>query len=366
MKMTTLISMSLFCVNSLVGQDTKVSDVLDHWEKVSSNNESVVVTWTEQRIYSSGSLANLTSNEKFPKTKTTKKVQHYLALKTPVFFKYGRVGPAWKPDLGTFVEQKYVNVFDGAVSKCFFEYKQNENGYHNGFMDDWPSDWDNYHLLPILLYLRASNPYFSPIHSGDYVVASKRQVVNGSDCLVLKPESGDQNSFEYVYYVDPQQGFAIKRFEKRGLGRVLWSTDCEYEDRQGRFFPTSWKTTTYSSTNSEISEQHISKVERCDFQTIDQADFDYEFPIDTVVTDRTGDYAKSPLVFIKQENGKRVLTGEERRNGIKFKERQDTETGEVVGEVPQQRYLGIWLSAAVAGILFLIVGTLIYIKKRTA
>ena len=257
-----------------------------------------------------------------------------------------------------------MNVFDGAVSKCFHEKSgTGGNEFHRGFVADKPSDWDNYHLLPLLLYLRASNPYYSPINqSGGYVIASKRQVVDGSECLVLEPDKRNKLLFEFVYYVDPEQGFAIKRFEKRGPDRVLWSTDCKYANQQGRRFLSSWKTTTFGPENSTIREQHIAKVTRCDFQIADPNAFSYEFPDDTIVTDRTGSHTKNPLVYVMQNKEKRVLTREERRNGIKFeKQGKDTGPEQVVEPVDPTSFSGIWL-ATIAGALSLIIGTMICIK----
>ena len=164
--------------------------------------------------------------------------------------------------------------------------------------------------------VRPINKQFSPITECEYSVVAKPVEIEGRDLLELRPnpQGANRNTPRYIYYVDPSKDFAISRVVKNWDGNKLWQLDLSHrlDDESDCWLPDSWKLNDHSSKLKAVV-----KNVRTELNTEFAGDqFSFEFPTNTLVTDRT---FTDPLVYIlREDRRKRIVSSEERRGGIKY------------------------------------------------
>jgi hypothetical protein len=237
---------------------------------------------------------------------------HYsLRLKDVDKLNLWRRGPI--PQSGGPIDRDYVHVFDGGVSKIYHGADSRDAAsYPVGFVRSTPTDWDNLHVFPLLMTFRPLNPFYSPTADDEWTVVPQSQTINGRPCVLVQSK---QMSFQY--YVDSEREYTIVRVVRLFKGKETWHMDVEYErDENRNWLPVRWRGMTRYGTGEIAISAEVSAPGVVLNEDAADADFSFEFPPKTLVTDRL---LSTPIVFLTQDDGGvRIVTSAERRKGIDY------------------------------------------------
>jgi hypothetical protein len=251
-----------------------------------------------------------------------------LSLKGAELIKIERTGPDLYPMVEQLVDREYVEAFDAnSVSRSYYgptnDYPE---GRPTGFVSREPSGWDYAALMPLVVHYRPFNRHFSPIDDVVYTLEPKRESINGRECQHLQPENPTRVA--YHYWVDPRRDWVVVRIEKHYTARLASRFDVEYaQGPDGSQKLQSW---THSSfRDGQTTETSQATVLETDANAaLSDSDFVFEFPPNTLVTDRFED---RPVVYVVRPNNvKRIVTPEERRYRMQYERYLETESGEAV------------------------------------
>ena len=279
-----------------------IAEIKTAWAKTESKTKSCRFQWTESRHAGENEATDF---------------MYSVMLQNSEHLRIERMSKQFDSERKQNVTENYVTTFDAKTARSYYGWSAVDNRkYPTGFVSFKPSDWDNYHVLPILMAVRPVNKQFSPINECKYTVVAKPVVINGRELLELRPEKPDDGKKipRYIYYVDPDKDFVITRVAKNLDEQKLWQLDLSHRQHveSGCWLPDSWKLNDYS-VNSSAVVKNIKAELNTEF-AINQ--FNFEFPKHTLITDRT---FTDPLVYILCEDGrKRIVSSEERNGGIKY------------------------------------------------
>ncbi|MDB4766160.1 hypothetical protein OAG71_00585 [bacterium] len=292
----------LFHANDVLADDHTIAEIKTAWEKTAEATESCRFNWTETRQVGDNTSSSYT---------------YSIFLKNTDHLRLERISKQFDTERNRNITESYVTTFNGNEGRSFYGRDfVDAQLYPTGFASIKHSDWDNYHVLPVLFAVRPVNNQFSPIKNCEYTVAAQTVEVAGRKLLELCPSKlpKESHDVQYVYYVDPKRNFAIGRIVKKLKDRKLWQLDIanSLNETSGCWIPESWELKD-ESTNLHCVVRDVQV--NLDLEFAD-SQFVFKFPSHTLITDRT--FTK-PLVYILREDGrKRIIPSEERRNGIHY------------------------------------------------
>lgn len=317
MKSLLLFSLLVLLVpNQSFAGDPSVATIKAAWAETIAKTESCRFHWSETRRNAADEAKSYT---------------YSLFLKNEAHLRVERLSKQFDADRNRNVTETYVTTYDGQIARSFYGSDVvDAKLYPTGFVGFQASDWDNYHVLPILFALRPINGQFSPINEHEYTIADKAVEIGDRKLLELSPKSAESNEAHYIYYVDPARSFTIARVVLKWNNHIAWQLDLSHrlDEVSECWVPKSWELRTEITSGggglggADVETGALRLKSVVEFVEVDSnveiADeiFAFEFPSQALITDWT--FTK-PLVYLLCEDGrKRVITSEERKDGINY------------------------------------------------
>jgi hypothetical protein len=218
-----------------------------------------------------------------------------------------RDGKMWNESRGEFLDESYVNVFDGDRSIGHYRKlaDQKRDADSTAFVGKIGyQEKSNYHVEPIMLHYRALDPVLSPFQASELTATEKLGIVDGHGCVVLeKPVSG--GAFVEQYWVDPERDFSIVRYttSRGSSGPVIFQVDVSYkQDPTHGWVLSDWRASLTSSRRG-MREGTIAKITSYALNApVAAEEFQYELPPNTSVAD-----ARDGSDYILREGGRKEM-----------------------------------------------------------
>ncbi len=289
-------------------------------------------------------LDALDGSGKYPPNDTELAMSYRLLLKGDGKFYTSREGKEFDLSSGRIIERVYQNGWlDGRRRTFFAAVVTKEDSFPSGMIRGKSSDWDNYHILPMLLSAIPFNPHFSPATEEPYELYDLRPVIEGVRCVRYGPVSQTEKPM-YLFDVAPEKGMAIARITKTWMGTELWHANISLEEVQDiGWLPKAFEVNQYYG--KQLAESFTADVVSIEVNsTIDDAEFFVDFPVGTLVSEKLGDKSR---VYVRKENGQeRIVTRQERMNGFDYQRYLVTESGEAVPVKRSSTRYALWLFLA--------------------
>jgi hypothetical protein len=305
-----------------------IDSLFAQWRSRQQSSARLTCEWKESRLITKGAHSKINDDTRGPDQDTLITNEYRLLLMGDYFLRCERRGPDWDPTVGELVEREYINSFDGGAAKSFYGGNGSVVGtFPAGFIYVEQSDWDNRHLLPLLFTFRPFNDRFAPVLTHSYTLDSTPVVVGTRTCVCIRPSADVQPQYEY--FVDLERECAITRCVKRFAGAISWQMDIDHTLIDGvGWSPTSWRSVLFGADGNITESAEVDDARLAASPELNESAFQFEFPADTLVTDRSG---PKPRVFVHRGDGtERLVTSAERRGGIKYQRYLTTQSGEAV------------------------------------
>jgi hypothetical protein len=189
--------------------------------------------------------------------------------------------------------------------------------------------------MPLVIHYRPFNRFYSPINDVAYSLDSKVELLNGRECRRLYPETPSR--VEHRYWVDPRRDWIVIRMETYYARKLASRIDVQYaEAPDANWVPQAWTHSLYR--DAQLTETSTATVLNTETDAeLPNSAFVVEFPTGTLVTDRLN--SKPVVYLVRANNGKRIVTPEERRHRLQYERYINTESGEAVdlSDPPRRR-----------------------------
>jgi len=241
-----------------------------------------------------------------------------------------RDGSYWQTVHGRVEQNRYVNTFDGEVSKEFFDERTTDELHGFIWKDNRNKQANNPTYLPMALAFRPCDIDMGGLHLEDYRVSPSVETINGCACVVLSPKTPGDAGEGRTIWLDPNRGFLALRTQDVAIKRGRITTyDISYEkDHSHRWVPSQWKSVATGGHTGCLFEEAVAKVTRYTINSdIPRSEFQLEFPAGTYVSDYKKANAEDYIV--RDGGAKRIVTSAEfaRGAGGDYRELLNTESG---------------------------------------
>jgi thiol-disulfide isomerase/thioredoxin len=314
-----------------------IAKIREAWQARQEKIASAQFVWLDERTDHAGSLPSLENpGKRFPETSVTNQVRNTVTVVGPKRFRHTRTGATWDPTPGSYIDREYTTAFDGEITTSFYgKAKYGADGNlqvdPTGFVSKRPSYADEVtrYTLPVLVNLRPLADGVASLPPEATVLDETVQIDN-TKCIVVSA-AGTGRGFDRKYFLDPARGFLILRLENLHKGTAVTLIDISYdEDARHGWLPVSW-TVKARHPSGDVYEHTRSKVQtRRINDGIAETDVSYEFPVDTIVTDRTN--PEIDVYLTRPGGAKRIVTREEQLHIATFDELVRTESGQAIPE----------------------------------
>ncbi len=270
-----------------------------------------------------------------------------LLIKGEKFF-YSTFGPGvgttpeGKPE--TF-EVRSTDAFDGALTRSHNEFIGRTGRFPlQGRIAAGRPEWllSSVHLDPLLLHYQ---PFQQKPNWLSSFASVKRGVIEEKPCLVLESRAEASNQRVDTIWVDPDQGYAIRRMSKRGdFGEMrvdLWHT---LDAVKGPVLMRWKEVTTLPGGEFRSSKEAIVQTAKVNHNLADSR-FTFEFPVGTRVIDTSGGAKAETKYIVRADGSKRMILPGEGARAKSAEELMSTESGELLEDRPGHSR---WLAAAVS------------------
>ncbi len=344
---------------SFVPASPTVQDIVDAWRVRQARVRTMRLEWSDSRT--TAAYTQLGNSEEGEMLFPPADVIHEVCVAMSIdggMLRYSVRGPRWSPDQGEFLPKRYLNVFDGEVSKTFFGYaaEKEDRFFPRGFVNNKEErvfDSGNPHLVAVVLTYRPLHPDLGKFDPAGYRISLKRGVTAGRDCLILQPSGSAVRSESY--WIDPQRDYVVLRVVRAVKKRPVMQFDVSYtEDALHRWVPSEWEYVALDYGSGRMLCQSVAKVIKYEINcNIPRSEFRFEFPPGTRVTNRnTGEY-----YIVRQGGRKRMITMEEVRGEATYEEMVTTESGQALAQRSRGHF---WWPYSLGGIAALVLAVAVY------
>jgi len=331
------ICLCLFFTTDLTGnahaQHVTVSkkDIETAWKKRESLIRSVEYSWEETELIRAHSVRQILTNarKRIPENDLELTRQRSIELSGKMS-RHTSAGDSFNPQDGTSRKKKYVSVCDGLVAKNFHDSAGTAELPMAGFIYKEARSFDItiYPLLPVVMFARPLQRSLGGIDLDEYVISHKRGYCDGRECIILESQIPSPENGKYVYWIDAEQNYIIRRFEEKygaSDGPAFSSIEIEFDVHADfGWVPTRWKV-----SYADASNRFSMRVTQSKFNNELEVDrFRFQFPNGTEVVDlRTGER----FIAGARSDERRIITNAELQRGATHQELMKTRSGEARG-----------------------------------
>jgi hypothetical protein len=340
------------------------------WKSRQGRTKSARFEWKEVDFIPQGMMARpLRSQDEgtgepavVPPDDTTMESTHSIDLSGEML-RYCHKGFEWGVEEGRPVEGSYVATFDGHVARSLFGVARVWGGQQApvGFIEKEAqhTDYNNYHLMPVLLLYRGCDPKTGGRNLGDYAVSGKTGIIEGRRCVLV--EKSHPSSFVETFWLDADRDFIVLRVVDSMPGGQQ-TTDISYrKDGAYGFVPTTWRHVEIGCPSGVVFGHTSGTETKCEVNgAIVPGEFDCEFPVGTVVKDLRAGTTFITLAGVKQ----RMVTNDEINRGASYDEMLATESGQA--GIKSRSGLVRPIAVVVSLFLFILLVVLTYWRSRIA
>ncbi len=302
-----LVAMSISVANGCVIQPTgkpSIANIKLVWQKTQQKADSLRCQWTEIR------------HDVFNDKPTT--YVYSLFLKNNDHFRFERINKQYDQSRKRNVTKTYYSTFNGREGRSFFGTDVVDHElYPAGFVSYSHSDWDNFHVLPLLFAFRPLNRQYSPILNAKYQIMNDMVEINDRKNFELRPVNQDSKKPipEMWYFVDPERDYAITRVVQNWNGKTIWQLDISHnkDERTNLWIPKSWKLSVKRPNSSHSNAQNV-EID-LDIEIADEQ-FVFQFPEYSFIADRT--FTTALHYILGPDRKKQIITSQERSGGIRY------------------------------------------------
>jgi len=182
------------------------------------------------------------------------------------------------------------------------------------------SSREDIQLLPVLMFVRPKDPRGAGIDLKSCELLHDIVKVEDRDCRVVRKVSGDR--FD-EWYVDPNRGFVICRYEVRLRAELGSRIDLSYQQApDGTCVLSAWHSMFVSGGNLISDCKGTIKSVELNVPIVPEK-FKLAFPPDTWVTD----HLRNKSYLVRPDGSERILTKDELSNGATFEQLKNTDSG---------------------------------------
>ena len=295
-------------------ESAEISDIREAWRRRQELATSVSYDWKVESWYASGSLVKITNPfegpatvsetstipAKFPEKDTVTKRDFSVDLLSNSLFRMSRKGPKWDIGAGEFVDREYASIFDGKVGKEFYRRLSTE-ALSKGLINKHRSNYDLRDIFPLLINFRPLHPEVNALPDTAVIKLGEYRDED-SNCVIVEVAGSEENGFATEYWLDVEKDYSAVKVYRRIRGNIVRQFDIAYSLTESvGWIPISWS---IAVLNQEGDIQLSMKTTLVDYEInkdLSEADFQFEFPVFTKVTDWT---EKSPSTYVVGEGRK--------------------------------------------------------------
>lgn len=317
--------------STLVADDNLRDEIWKVWQERELRFQTVEICWKERTLRREAEVAKTTERS--------------FLLGENGHARYTRTGPLWRHNLedgglvlgagGRFIDQTFFSVVNDTHTLSFYgePKKPTPMDYPKGFIrkrggNIWADNIRYYY--PIRYAFRPTQ------WLGRYSMKIKSPHVEyrGSNCVVVAVDG------QIDLFLDRDKDYVCIRHLTKSGDFLTTDMSIKYEYRHGEWLPKSWTTLNFlPPATKELEEENFMEKSQAVVTTVeinpkfDPRAFSTIFPAGTLVTDRS--QGKNAIVFLTRPDGeKRIVTREERRGGIRYKDYLRTESGKAIRPLP--------------------------------
>ncbi len=246
-------------------------------------------------------------------------------------YRFERSGPTWNAGEAKYSSTQHVGVWDGRQGIVL----RHDMGFPHGELYGRGWDLTQPPLRPLVMSLRPLHPQWSQIDISELVVAERREIIGGVECIAVETspdalarmEANGRRPWKRTYWMSPQQEFVIVRstLSLPTLPRPAEDLSITYTlDEQVGWHPSKWKFVEGGS-GERPSTIIDATVTRFALNTPPAATrFQFSFPIGAWVRDTRVD---DDSFIVREGGGKRPVTKQELLRGSTYRDLLNSETG---------------------------------------
>lgn len=326
------------------GGAVSVEELLRIWKEREDAVESFRAEYRETRTIPKGMLllggrggrSFDDDGNPFPPEDTTIELELTLTFQGRRW-RYDRNGPTWVQEAEEFIEQQYVQMFDGETYlKHYGTQEYSDEAHPNAYIT--PADGPRANtfgasstIWPFFICFRNTQEKFQGVSSDRWRVGSSVIVIDDHQCFLIEQFDPPGGPVFHRCWIDPQQGYSIVRREM-GEGEIVTSkVDIRYrEDPEWGWVPSDW-----SRIAMVVGGDGTTYVEHTSEFVVDHVEFNPELAPDVLhfkIPDGTwvADFTRSDErvnYLVQTDEGEREITDEELSRGATYEELRETESG---------------------------------------
>lgn len=335
-----------------------IEKIVQAWGTRQQRARSFRFQWIETRTDMKGSVSGIALDAPLEPSQDTTFESKLLLVVDGRKSSFTYDGKMWGPGVDNLTPRKYTSVYDGTESSEFKAAVSKEQFPRGALFGSRPNtQLKTVHCSPPVWFYRPLDIGMGGFDQERLVLTGEAGTIAGQDCIVLAERSG---GFDDIYgwrlWLDPSEGFAIRRAVRMRQGRVAWQFDVAYGEMNDESIPTRW--TLVRMGNNRIESQLECRV--VDFalnMTVPAAIFKIEFPPGTRVADlRRG----TEQEYIVREDGPpRAILPADR--GASYEQLVESEPGMAHAQpAPSEKRYAVW--TAVGGGLLLLAACFMWWK----
>lgn len=268
-----------------------IDQIVQAWRTRQQRARSFRFEWIETRTDMKGGAMGPEPNAPLNPTKDTTFESKCLLVVDGRKSNYTYDGYIWGPEVDELLIRKYTCVYDGTESKDFLAAASDK--YHpQGILFGAKPNFQlpTPPLRPPVWFYRSLDVELGGFDQARLTVTGDTGSIAGQDCnIVVQRSGGAGNAYETKLWLDPSQGFAVRRAVTMYAGRVTTSRlDISYGAKAGEWVPVRW---VYVRTpNGEVRNQLDCRVTEFALNPeIPATTFEIDYPPGTWVTDQRGE-----------------------------------------------------------------------------
>jgi len=339
-------------------ESSDLAEITNAWQKRQESVQSFEFTWTTEKLRAT--RADIPKNEGGRVGGRPRPPQDgALTFQNSFLFDRGQFrlvnrGSVWNANIRGYGETETTVCFDGSIARVSTQCPDGE--VQMGRIRDAPELREFAAAITVLLAMCPAEATLLPLDLDHYTLSDREGDVDGCPCLVLQRVGGEPLAMWSEIWVDPAQEFVIRRIISDG-NRVRRQLDISYDrDSEERIFPAQWRDTGMTPTGSILKTSTSAVVSHTFSPEVQPSDFQFAFPVGTLVFDDRDSSGEQYIVLPKEE--KRIVLDAEIDAGITEDVLKVTETGEPL-KGPRPRRSWVWAIAGV-GLLTLLVLAVVF------
>jgi hypothetical protein len=337
------------------GAEVSVEVVAKTWEARTEQVRTLHFKWDDRYTVTKGAYAvpdESGRNRKNPKNlvlppeTTTYDTSFSLAMDGVQFRHEGR--HIWLSPNSELMPQDYVWVFSRELLKTYSPPGSlpNPTGNISAPPPGDSNDLSDPNVFPMAALYRPFHPLLREFahFPKRFSIVPGRYSVRGTHCVLLKDEQAV--GISTALWLDPGRDFIIMRLSSQDGPTLIYDLNFfDYSKEDSIWIPARWKSTFFGAGEETVSTNESTVREHSLNADIDPGQFQFEFPVDTWVTD-----LRSQSDFIQKEGGqKREISRGELFSGATYEYFVNTPAARPL----ERRHGQKWLIAVSSGILVL-------------